>query len=245
MTEPAEQRADPGARPSPRQLALQLVPDARATFDSFIPGANGATLSWLTSQFWRQSGASVYLWGPRGSGRTHLLQACCHAARDTDQQPFLVPLRMAVTGSAQALEELAEYPLVCLDDLDAVVGNRAWEEAVLYLFNRLQARSHRVLVSASRPPALLGLGLADLSSRMAGGLVLSLEPMDDGARLALLSQRADSLGMRVAPEVWDYVLRRSGRETAELLEHLERIDRVALERGRRITIPLVKEVLGW
>ena len=70
----------PGAH-AMKQIPLAIGPEPQPTFDNFVPGANAAAVQHLQGLAW--PAAPVYLWGPAGSGKTHLLRALagrCQAA---------------------------------------------------------------------------------------------------------------------------------------------------------------------
>jgi DnaA family protein len=66
------------------QLALPISPAPEPSLDNFVAGANTELLARLRQLCAGQLAESVlYLWGAPGSGRTHLLRACAHAAAHT------------------------------------------------------------------------------------------------------------------------------------------------------------------
>ena len=67
-----------------KQIPLAIGPDPLPTFDSFLPGGNGAALEHLRRL--AMPSAPVYLWGPSGSGKTHLLRALAHACQQAGQR---------------------------------------------------------------------------------------------------------------------------------------------------------------
>jgi DnaA family protein len=113
------------------------------------------------------------------------------------------------------------------------------------LYNRVQGAGASLLLAAARPPAALGIELPDLRSRLQALLVLSLTPPGDDDRLQALVRQAHSRGMTLEAEVARYILNRAPRGMQELVAVLERLDRSSLAAGRRLSIPFVRETLGW
>ncbi len=66
----------------------------------------------------------------------------------------------------------------------------------------------------------------------------------DDARRAILLHRAAHAGIPLEPAAVDYLLRHNARDLRTLMQLLQRLDREALARGRRITVPLLRELLG-
>lgn len=223
-----------------RQLTLRIGLRDSATFGNFLVGANAAPLHLL------QQGAEpfVYLWGGWGSGRSHLLQAACHAATARGGNPAYLPLGELAGAGVELLDGLEQMSLVCLDDLQAVTGNAAWEEGLFHLYNRVRDAGGHLLAAADASPAALGVELADLRSRLAWGPVFQLQPLDDTGKLMALQLRARARGMELNEEVGTYLLRRCPRDMHALFELLERLDQASLAAQRRLTIPFVRELIS-
>lgn len=184
--------------------------------------------------------AFCFLWGAAGSGKTHLLQALSHAS---DTAVYL-PLRELLPHGPACLEGLERVGFLVVDDVDAIAGNAAWEEALFRLFMGLQSLAGKLCMAAEQNPQSLGLALQDLQSRLQLALVYEVKPLDDEARQAVLIARARDRGVELKPEVAAFLLTRSPRGMAELLDMLERLDSLSLAEKRRITIPFVKERFG-
>lgn len=230
----------------PRQLALSIRWNDAASLDNFevMPGNEPAVAAIRTMDLRRPEGSCTYLFGPPGCGKTHLAQAACRRIGEAGCTSFYLPLGEAGQIGVEALQGLETLDVVVVDDVEAVAGNRPWEEALFHLYNRVIEAGGRLLMTASSRPDRLALELPDLSSRLAWGLVLRLEPLDDAHRLRALQRRAAFRGLDLSDEVGRYLLTRCPRETAYLFELLDRLDREALAAQRRLTIPFVKAVTG-
>ncbi len=231
----------------PRQLALQITLDDTATFDNFhVTDANRALLNYL------QDSAAVaqftWLWGASGAGCSHLLQAVCQQdAVDDVSQPwtasFYVPLRHHADWHPDILLGLETLQLVCLDDVDAIAGLPDWEEALFHLFNRLRDSGTRLLMAARMAPREAAFVLPDLLSRLQSGVVFQVHEPDDEDKLQALRKRAARRGLELSEEVARYILQRTERGNTELFALLERLDSHSLQRQRRISIALVRDLL--
>ncbi len=231
----------------PRQLALQITLDDTATFDNFhVTDANRALVNYLQdpaalAQF-------TWLWGATGAGCSHLLQAVCQQdAVDEAAQPwtasFYVPLRQHADWHPDILLGLETLQLVCLDDVDAIAGLTDWEEALFHLFNRLRDSGTRLLMAARMAPREAAFVLPDLLSRLQSGVVFQVHEPDDEDKLQALRKRAARRGLELSEEVARYILQRTERGNTELFTLLERLDSHSLQRQRRISIALVRDLL--
>lgn len=253
------------------QLLLHLRPRPAINFDSFVIAASNETTLHALREWLRQPSAGVFfIVGAPGSGRSHLLQAAC---TEVDGAMYLPLAELKTLDPASLLDGLEAAPLLCLDDIDAVVGERSWCEVLFHCFNRqvgplseggsehmsggpmsdgplidstvLDAPTGgKWLVSAQVPAAQLPCALADLGSRLSWGGSFRLAPLDDTDRQRMLQLHARQRGMEISDELAVYILQRASRETPALLALLERMDRESLRSQQRIGIPLVRRLLN-
>jgi DnaA family protein len=225
------------------QIPLQLEPRRPDRFEDFVVGPNAVALS-AVQHLLDEPGGVLFLSGPPGSGKSHLLNALCHAARNAGLGAFYVALKRLPEDAAAGLEGLQMLDLVCVDDLDYVAGSPVWEKALFRCFNEIREAGGRLLVSSSQPLPLLPIQLPDLASRLAWGVRQNLQPPDDPGKLEILQQRARTLRIEVPLDVQHYLLRYGRRDMASLLMALERLKDAAFADKRKITVPLAREVLG-
>lgn len=215
------------------QLPLAVQLRDTASFETFFAGPNAEAVAAVQGL-----AAPVLLYGPRGSGRSHLLQACARR-----HGLAYLPLADFAAHGADALQGFEDVPGACLDDVEAVLGGIDWCLALLRLIDRLRTRGARYVLAAGAPPERLELPLPDLRTRLAACSVFGLRPLQDEDRRALLRDRARARGLEMPEEVSRWLLNTHARDTASLLDALERLDRAALSAKRRLTLPFVQSVL--
>jgi len=229
------------------QLPLDLRLRESSRFDTFEPEASG--LAAATVHRLATAGTAgerqVFLHGPAGTGKTHLLQAACHAAYAAGHSCVYLPLADFAAGDpADVLEGIDRIDLLALDDLQAVSGGREdWEPALFGLINRVRDGTGKLLLAARSAPEALGCTLPDLVSRFVWGPVFRLDLPGDSSIKAILRMRAAARGLRLGEGVADYLLRHESRDLESLLELLDRLDLAALAEQRALTIPFIREQL--
>lgn len=194
--------------------------------------ASGANADWL------------YLAGPEGSGKSHLLLGACAEAQRQGRRALYLPLAAVAGRVAAALEGLDGVELLCLDGVEAIAGQRDDEVALFHVHNRARASGTAMVYAARDNPAALGLQLPDLLSRLGQCTRLTLEPLADDGRRQVLQQRAARRGLSLDAAVLDYLFRRVGRDLGSLSSLLDRLDRESLAAQRRITVPFLRQLLG-
>ncbi len=225
------------------QLALPLRLADHAVFASFLATGNEtlvAMLRQLADSSERDNGSGCWIWGAAATGKTHLLQAVCDEAGD---QSVYIPLSLFSAADPAILDGLASRPLVCVDDIDSVAGDGAWEYALFVLYNQIFEAGGRIVAAANVAPRGSNFALADLKSRLSALPAFQLQPLDDDAIRQALQLRAGHRGLDLPDDTAQFLLSRNRRDMASLYGLLDKLDDAALRAQRRLTIPFVKAVL--
>ncbi|MDR1646998.1 MAG: DnaA regulatory inactivator Hda [Zoogloeaceae bacterium] len=213
-----------------RQLLLDLLPESPPSLENFLEGASNAeTLVALTQ--WLAAGGDFcfFLWGERGSGKTHLLTASRFVYVDASLDMDLASLPP---------ENLP--PGLAVDRVEAL--SAAGQIALFNAFNRLKGAGGRLLAAAGDAPARLQVR-EDLRNRLGSGLIYRLAALSDTEKAAALTRKAVERAMPLTPEVLEYLLRHAPRDMPTLSALLTALDRAALEAKRPITLPLLRDLL--
>ena len=222
-----------------QQLILDILPPSPQTLDNFIAGDNAAALDALRHC---EKGRAIYLWGPSGAGCTHLLKGVSNAP-DT--------IYFSAAHDASRINELATsdavgYRLIAIDDIASLDSNG--ETAVFRLYNRWRESgsaqdAFTLVLGGDRAPMAMPLR-EDLRTRLGWDLIFRLHLLSDDDRARALTMRAHSRGLKLAPEVINWLLTHYTRDISHLSALVDALDRYSLERHRPITLPLLKELLA-
>ncbi len=216
-----------------KQLLLDIAPAPQPTLDNFVPGRNIellASLRTLTSQ--PQGKRSLYLWGPAGSGRTHLLKA---AADHFAQQGLTVKI-----ANGNDWDGLESCDLVLLDDVETL--DEGAQIALFNLFNQLRESNRSLIVTGTCAPTQLDLR-DDLKTRLGWGLVYQLLALDDIEKTQALQRHATDRGFQLSDDVVAYLLRHVRRDLPTLMNMLDALDEWSLTAKKPVTVPLLRQLL--
>ena len=222
------------------QLALPLRLADYAIFETFLAAGNEPVVDYLRSLTGAAPGQGAWIWGAPATGKSHLLQATCE--RFGDRAAFLPLAELAAAGPAM-LEGLDSRQLVCIDDVDRVAGNAAWERGLFVLCNGLIEAGHHLVVSAAAAPRESGIVLADLRSRLQRLATFHIQGLDEASRMEALQLRAGHRGLELPADTARFLMARSRRDMRSLYELLDKLDLEALRAQRKLTIPFVRDVL--
>jgi DnaA family protein len=215
-----------------RQLALDISPRPRRSFDEFVTGSNDQVVQWLRSAALVTT--PVFLWGPSGTGKTHLLHAA--AAR---REELGGRVGWFDAGAALPWRFDPTWALVVLDDCDHLDAER--QQAAFALF--VEAVDYAVpwLAAGRLPPVDLPVR-DDLRTRLAWGQVFAVQPLSEHETRAALRREADRRGIFLSDPVMAYVLSRYQRDLKHLMALLDRLDDFALAEHRPVTVPLLRRL---
>ena len=221
-------------------LGLRFPPDQRLNSFRHAPSGLIEALSAIARG---DVVESLFLCGANGSGRSHLLLATCAEAGACERVAAYLPLRLFGARAAQALLHQGMVTLACVDDVQAIAGDREAEIALFDLHNRVRDGGGALLYAADTVPAQLAFTLPDLRSRLAQSTQYVLAVPDEAQRREILRERAAARGLELDDAVMDYLFRRVGRDMAALTALLDRLDRASLAAQRRITVPFLRTVI--
>ena len=200
-----------------KQLLLDIQPAPAPSLENFVPGRNAEALySLLQAATGKADTRFITLWGPGGSGKTHLLYACADLARQHN-------VELVIADDVQKLDDDAQVDL-------------------FNTYNRLSTSGGVLIASGDAAPMQMGLR-DDLATRLSWGLVYQLHPLTDEEKAQALLAHAAELGMKLPEEVVDYCLRHLRRDLRTLMATLDALDRWSLTAKRPVTLPLLRQLL--
>ena len=183
----------------------------------------------------------LYLHGPAGSGKTHLMKAIGQRllAGGSPVEPYL---SFRETISAEELVGCCSTAAALIvDDLHLLPDDAALRAGLWQLFNDFMIAGRPVVLSGLHPPRELPYLDDHLVSRLLWGLVARVDASDDHSRSMILKKVAEDRQVRVPDEVVDYILVNTSREVGELIGTFETIYRYSLAEKRKITLALARE----
>jgi DnaA-homolog protein len=223
-----------------RQLPLGVRLRETARFSSFVAGDNDELFERLTNEHAPTTG--VWIWGRPGAGKTHLLQATCAAAGDRGATAAYFDLAAGLVPDV--LDGIEAVAVACLDGLELVSADAAWNAALFRLHTLLQEARGRLVVASGPAPATLEFALPDLRSRLLAADVFQLHELGDEGLVDALQRRAAQRGLELSADAAAYLLQRLPRDMHTLCHVLDRLDDASLAAQRRLTLPFVRTALA-
>jgi chromosomal replication initiator protein len=214
-----------------------------STFDSFVvcDGNAGALQFSRRIAFPDDPENLLYIYGPAGSGKSHLLKAICHemGANINRVAPYF-SFRDSVS-SEELSHRLDSADLLIVDDLHLIPDDAGMRIALWQLFNDFHSSGRKIALAGLYAPRELPFLDDHLVSRLLWGLVARVDVSDDHSRRMILKKIAGDRQVRIPDDVVDFILMTTSREVGDLISAFESLYSLSMGLKRKITLPLARE----
>ena len=238
----AAREVAPAPAPAPRasrQAASSPAPAIKATntFENFIVGpenemAHGASLAVAKEPGHYYN--PLFIHGPTGLGKTHLMHAIAHSvyaanpqariayiSSETFTNDFIQALQ---TGSVASFRRrYRELDLLLIDDIHFLAGKESTQDEFFHTFNELHNNHKQVVLTSDRPASEIAKLQERLVSRFQWGMVCSIQAPGLETRIAILRKKAAARGLDLQPEIAEFIASRIARNVRNLEGAVTRI----------------------
>jgi len=238
------------------QLVFDFPINPRYTFDNFVVcGGNGAAYRFARLLAAGEEQNLLYIYGPAGSGKTHLLMALGKSFYDTIHLPQAIPYvsfkeidelyrgEYRAEQASKLAERFSNAPILLVDDLHLIPDTPYLRQELWQLFNDFHGAGKKIAITGLHPPKELPHLDDHLVSRLLWGLVAKVDVSDDASRRLILQKLAADRQVVLPDDAIDYLLAHTARDIESLIGALEEINRHALATGRKISARLAREAL--
>ena len=211
--EEMEQRATKGAQ----KTSLAFNP--QFTFDNFVVGPSNRFAHGAAVAVSNQPGSTynpLFIYGPPGVGKTHLLYAIANDIRRQNPDSNVVYIKgdqftnelIAAIREGKNIEfrnKYREADLFLVDDIQFIAGKDSTQEEFFHTFNKLYEEHKQIVMTSDRKPGDM-LTLEDrLRTRFEWGLMADIQPPDFETRMAIIKDKANSLALDLNDEICNYI----------------------------------------
>ena len=189
------------------------------TFKTFIVGStNTFAYAACKAVAQNQTGAynPLFIYGPSGMGKTHLLLAIKHEVSTTKPSLNVVYINgesftnefisaIAQETTREFHEKYRNVDYLLMDDIQFLAGKRQTQEEFFYTFNDLHQIGKQIVLTSDRPPKEIKTLEDRLRTRFEWGLLADIAPSDFETRVAIIKRKAEMLNVTIPQEIINYI----------------------------------------
>lgn len=227
---------------NPRQLALQIQINERASLNNFFVSKNNSKTIQILKNILLDSnnGVQMFIDDLGSNGKSYLLQAICNDFSNSSNSSIYIPMQEAINLDPSILEGVSELNLICIDDVDLINKRREWELALFNLINECYEKDCFLLLSGSVNKLE---AIPDLVSRIKKMETLRLEAINDDELLEATQAISKNLNIEISDKNMNYLINNSKRDIKTIFRTLSQLEKESLERKKSIGLNLIKEVI--
>ena len=211
--------------------------NSKYTFESFVVGPSNRfaqAASMAVSETPAKASNPLFIYGPVGLGKTHLMQAIGHETLRTNNnlrilyitsEKFTNQLINAIkTGTTLKFrEKYRNVDCLLIDDIQFIAGKEATMEEFFHTFNTLYDAHKQIVISSDKSPKDISNLEERLVSRFEWGLVTDIQPPDYETRTAIIRKKAERENLRIPDSVTSFIAERIKSNIRELEGALIRV----------------------
>lgn len=261
LTEENIQPAQPPKEPEQTVLSpetdLSDGGDYEYTFDTFIVGSsNNFAYAACKAVAEKQAGSynPLFIYGPSGLGKTHLLLAISNYVRSHNPGTNIIFVSgeaftnelIAAIGRGQGHDFHTKYrgaDLLLVDDIQFIAGKESTQEEFFYTFNELHQLGKQIVLTSDRPPKDIKTLEDRLRTRFEWGLLTDISPPDFETRIAIIRRKAELLHIEIPDEVAEFIANRLKNNIRQLEGAVKKIKAYKLLAGSPPSIAVAQNVI--
>ncbi len=206
----------------------------------------------------KQHFSQLFVHGPCGVGKTHLLQGICNQLANQNKKG--APLRWRYVTGEQFTNEFIvavrnkkgngfrdryrNLDLLAIDDVHFLAAKRATQAEFLHTFNAIESAGKQILLASDAHPRLVGELNEQLVSRFLSGMVVKIEPPDKETRIAILKRKASQMKLELSQDVLDYIALHIRTSVRELEGTLVKLTALAALENKKVTLEMTRDALA-
>ena len=235
----------------------EFIPEKEYSFETFVVGSGNSlahAAAWAVANNPAKSYNPLFLHGGSGLGKTHLIYAICGRIRQNHPdykllyvkgEEFANELILAIRNgtTAEFKEKYRQADLLAVDDIQFIAGKESTQEEFFHTFNSLYECGKQIILTSDRPPKEIKTLEDRLRTRFEWGLLVDVQPPDFETRMAIISRKADSLGLKIPEDVAAFIAGKLKDNIRQLEGVVKRLDAHNRLNGAPITMMLAENAI--
>ena len=227
------------------------------TFDNFVVGSSNQ-LAYSASMAVAKNPASLYnplyLYGPSGLGKTHLLFSIFNYIKTNfksmyplyvTSEDFTNQIIEAIDTKTQIAfrEKYRKADLLLIDDIQFIAGKKTIQEEFFHTFNALFEQKKQIVITSDTHPNEISHLEERLRSRFSSGLIADIQPPDMELRTVIFKKKAMMFNVNIPLDVLTYLSENIKENVRQIEGAIKTLKAHSLITGKEITLPMAKTAL--
>ena len=255
---PREKAAAAPAPSAPKPIEITQVSSDINTFDSFVVGSSNRFAYNAAKAVTNDPGTvynPLYIYGSSGLGKTHLLNAIKNAILEKDPNKKIIYTRgedlvnLIVGGilkgtMSEVHDKLRNCDALLVDDIQFIAGKTQTEEEFFHTFNVLTEANKQVVFTSDTPPKNIPNLAERITTRIEQGLLADIQPPDYETRLAIISSKAEAIGLDLPQDVAEFIAEKVKTNIRQLEGTVKKIHALVTLEGTSINIAMAQNAIS-
>ncbi len=255
----------PAQPASPETRPDGTIYPSEYTFDNFIVGtsnkfAHAASIAVANDPACQSNQESyaynpLFIYGPSGLGKTHLLYAIINQIRKNRPDLKIVYVKgeefttqlidsISKKTSEQFRGKYRTADVLLIDDIQFIAGRDSTQEEFFHTFNALYEDHKQIILASDRPPKDIKTLEDRLKSRFEWGMTADIQPPDADLRAAILKKKAASMNIQLSNDVLNFLAENLKSNIRQMEGAIKKLGAVSVLTGSPITIELAKNSIA-
>ena len=223
---------------NPKQLTFPWSKSNKSSFDNFFFDPINNEIKNLLKQE-----NDLFIYGIYQCGKSYLLQSVCNFYSTLNKSSLYIPVLDVKKYGKEFIDSIENFDVICIDDIESIAAESEWEVAIFNLINNCLLSKCRLIFSSCKNPSSIEFQLEDLSSRIKKIDHIELFPVNDNNLNEAIKFIVDSRSISLGEREINYLIKYCKRSMSDLLKKIDDLDKLSMQLKRRITVPLIKEII--
>ncbi len=250
---------EPPKKREPLSIGGTLPPyNFEYTFDNFIVGDSNKfahAACWAVANRPAQDYNPLFIYGPSGLGKTHLLYAITNEIKKKNPDVKIIYIKgedftnqLIESLSQQAMPNFRDKYRSCdvllIDDIQFIAGKVSTQEEFFHTFNALFEDRKQIILTSDRPPRDIKTLEERLKTRFEWGLIADIQPPDLELRIAIIKKKAEQDNVELPDDVLTFLAENLRSNIRQIEGAIKKLGALSFLSGQKITMDLTKSCIS-
>lgn len=227
------------------------------TFDSFVVGSSNQFAYAAATAVANDPGDKynpLFIHGNSGLGKTHLLNAICHSAKQKNPNVNIVYTRgedftnelikfIQTKSTEEFHNKYRSADILLVDDIQFIAGKESTQEEFFHTFEALYRAGNQIVLTSDRPPKEIALLEDRLKTRFEWGVIADIKAPDLETRIAIIKRKAEILHFQLPDNVVQFIAEKLKNNIRQLEGAVKKMQAFVAIQGLPVNISTAQKAI--